>query len=139
MNPPRSGREQALGTTPVKLANTIVDEYDIIDPLDQLVSYSIKLLVADTGRVLLVDPQGTLRVVASLKRDAEFMELRQIGRSHPLPGTGTYETQTPPSPSVLEPRDRTTRSQGTQSRWFSPHPPMASIRAIGGDLYRLLR
>ncbi|MGH3767120.1 MAG: GAF domain-containing protein [Pseudonocardiaceae bacterium] len=73
-----SGREQMLSRAFVALADTLVDDYDIIDLLDRLVSYSVDLLAADAAGLLLVDEQRTLRVVASSSGDAELMELLQL-------------------------------------------------------------
>lgn len=73
-----SGREQLLSRALVGLADTLVDDYDIIDLLDRLVGYSVELLAADAAGILLADFQRTLRVVASSNEDAEVMELLQL-------------------------------------------------------------
>jgi GAF domain-containing protein len=72
------GREQLLSRAFVGLADTLVDDYDIIDLLDRLVNYSVELLAADAAGILLADSQRTLRVVASSQEDAEVMELLQL-------------------------------------------------------------
>jgi GAF domain-containing protein len=71
-------REQLLSRAFVGLADTLVDDYDIIDLLDRLVGYSLELLAADAAGILLADSQCTLRVVASSNEDAEVMELLQV-------------------------------------------------------------
>lgn len=71
-------REQLLARAFVGLADTLVDDYDIIDLLDRLVRYSVELLVADTVGIMLADSQRNLRVVASSSEDAEVMDLLQV-------------------------------------------------------------
>ena len=78
MNPVGSGREQLLSRAFVRLADTLVDDYDIIDLLDRLVGYSVELLTADAAGILLVDSQQALQVVASSHEDANVMELLQL-------------------------------------------------------------
>lgn len=73
-----SGREQLLSRAFVGLADTLVDDYDVIDLLDRLVGYSVELLAADAAGILLADSQRDLRVVASSQEDAEVMELLQL-------------------------------------------------------------
>jgi GAF domain-containing protein len=78
MSPVGSGREQLLSRAFVGLADTLVDDFDVIDLLDRLVGYSVELLAADAAGILLVDSQRTLQVVASSQEDANVMELLQL-------------------------------------------------------------
>jgi GAF domain-containing protein len=78
MSQVRIGREQLLSRAFVGLADTLVDDYDIIDLLDRLVGYSVELLTADAAGILLVDSQQALQVVASSHEDANVMELLQL-------------------------------------------------------------
>ena len=72
------GRERLVGEAFVALADTLVDEYDIIDLLDRLVGYSVALLAADAAGIMLGDARRELRVVAASSEDAEVMELLQL-------------------------------------------------------------
>ena len=78
MSRPRNDREQQLAGAFVGLADTLVDEYDVIDVLDRLVGYSVTLLAADAAGIMLVDPRGRLRVVASTSEESDWTELMQI-------------------------------------------------------------
>jgi hypothetical protein len=73
-----STREQLLSRAFVGVADTLVDDYDVVELLDRLVGYSVDLLAADAAGILLVDSQRGLRVVASSNEDAELMELLQL-------------------------------------------------------------
>lgn len=72
------GREQRVSRAFVSLADTLVDDYDIIDLLDRLVSYSVELLAFDAAGIMLADARAELRVVAASSEDAELMELLQL-------------------------------------------------------------
>lgn len=78
MSQARSDREHLLAEAFVGLADTLVDEYDVIDVLDRLVGYSVTLLAADAAGIMLVDPRGRLRVVASTSEESDWTELMQI-------------------------------------------------------------
>jgi transcriptional regulator with GAF, ATPase, and Fis domain len=71
-------REQRVSEAFVALADTLVDDYDIIDLLDQLVGHSVKLLAADAAGILLADLREQLHPVAVSSEDAETMELLQV-------------------------------------------------------------
>ncbi len=71
-------REQAVSDAFVALADTLVDDYDIIDLLDQLIAHCVMLLAADAAGILLADPRGELRLVAASSEDAQTMELLQL-------------------------------------------------------------
>jgi len=74
----QADRERLLADAFVGLADTLVDDYDVIDVLDRLVGHSVELLAADAAGLLLVDRQGRLRVVASSSEESEWTELMQI-------------------------------------------------------------
>ena len=60
MNPAETRSGTALITRAfVSLADTLVDEYDIIDLLDRLVGYSVELLAADAAGIVLADARGS--------------------------------------------------------------------------------
>src|SRR4051794_6439162 len=62
----------------VGLADTLVDDYDIIDLLDRLAGYSVELLAADAAGILLGDAESIRRVVATTNEEVEWMELLQL-------------------------------------------------------------
>lgn len=74
----QSAREQRVSDAFVALADTLVDDYDIIDMLDQLVAHCVTLLAADAAGILLADPRHELRPVAASSEDAQTMELLQL-------------------------------------------------------------
>ncbi|HTK67893.1 MAG TPA: GAF and ANTAR domain-containing protein [Pseudonocardia sp.] len=71
-------REQRVARAFVSLADTLVDDYDVIELLTRLVDYSVELLSADAAAIMLADPRGTLRVVAASSEDARLTELMQL-------------------------------------------------------------
>ena len=60
------------------MADTLVDDYDIIELLYGLVEHSVGLLGADAAGIMLADPRGELRTVATSSEDAELIELLQL-------------------------------------------------------------
>ena len=78
MDQPDRGRERLLSQAFVSLADTLVDDYDVIDLLDRLVGYSVELLTADAAGLLLADARGQLHLAAASSEDAGFMELLQL-------------------------------------------------------------
>ncbi len=68
-------RERQVTRAFVALADTLVDDYDIIDMLDRLVAHSVDLLAADAAGIMLGDSRHELRVVAASSEDATTMEL----------------------------------------------------------------
>ena len=98
-------REEAASRAFVALADTLVDDYDIIDLLDQLVAHSVALLAADAAGIMLVDAHQNLRVVASSSDDAELMELLQL-QNEQGPCMDCYHTAAPVSVPDLATTDR---------------------------------
>jgi GAF domain-containing protein len=78
MSPATGDREQSVTRAFTRLADTLVDDYDVIELLDRLVGYSTELLAADAAGIVLADPRHRLRVVAASGDDATVMELLQL-------------------------------------------------------------
>jgi GAF domain-containing protein len=71
-------REQALADTFVNLADTLVEDYDVVDLLDQLVGACLKLLDIAAAGLLLDDQKGHLVVMAASSEEAQLLEIFQI-------------------------------------------------------------
>src|SRR4051795_674439 len=71
-------REELISRAFVSLADTLVDEYDIIDLLDRLVGFCVQLLPADAVGIVLGDARRELRAVAASEEAAHVMELLQL-------------------------------------------------------------
>ncbi|MET0235050.1 MAG: GAF and ANTAR domain-containing protein [Kibdelosporangium sp.] len=68
-------REYLVARSLVSLADTLVDEFDLADFLHMLVEQCVALLDVDAAAVLLVDPQGQVRMAAASSEKAELLEL----------------------------------------------------------------
>jgi transcriptional regulator with GAF, ATPase, and Fis domain len=64
--------------TLIQLAETLTDEFDIIDALQLLADRSVMLFEADEAGVLTRDPHGFMHLLASTSSDAYLTELFQI-------------------------------------------------------------
>ncbi|TFD67867.1 GAF and ANTAR domain-containing protein [Cryobacterium ruanii] len=61
----------------VKLTDTLVGEYDVLDVLHTLVEECVHLLDATAAGLLLADPSGELQVVASTSEESYLVEVLQ--------------------------------------------------------------
>ena len=89
-------RESLIIRAVVELADTLVDDYDVIDLLDRLASHSVELLAAGSAGILLGDAESTLRVVATTDERTEWMELLQL-QAEEGPCLDCYRSGTPVS------------------------------------------
>jgi GAF domain-containing protein len=71
-------REQALAEMFVSLADTLVEDYDVVELLDQLVRASVDLLGATAAGLLLDDQKGSLAVVATSSEETRLLEVFQL-------------------------------------------------------------
>lgn len=73
-----SPREQRLVTAFVELADTLVDDYDVVDVLYRLSGHCVALLEVSASGLLLADQDGDLHVVATSNEQARLLELLQL-------------------------------------------------------------
>src|ERR687889_437269 len=73
MSRPHGGREELISR-----ADTLVDEYDVIELLNRLADFSVQLLPADAAGIVLGDARRELRAVAASDEAAHIMELLQL-------------------------------------------------------------
>ena len=73
-----SSRDRRAWETFVRLADTLVADFDIIDFLDTLAQASVELLGVDAAAILLADCAGTLNLVAASAQQPRIAELSQL-------------------------------------------------------------
>ena len=77
-------RQRRIERMFVLLADTLADDFDVSDVLDQLAHACVDLLGATAAGILLADPGGTLRVIAASDESSHTLEAFQLeGQSGP--------------------------------------------------------
>ncbi len=87
-------REAVLAQTFLQLADTIVEDFDVIELLTMLSTRCVELLEASASGILLADIHGTLQVVAASSDEANLLELFQI-QNEEGPCLDAYRTGKP--------------------------------------------
>lgn len=73
-----ANRERLLADTFLKLADTLVDDFDVIDVLTTLSARCVELLDAAATGILVADTRGDLHVMAASSEQVNVLELFQI-------------------------------------------------------------
>lgn len=86
-------REQSLVEAFVRLADTLVADYDVIELFHGLCADCVTLLGADAAGLLLGDQRGSLQLVSASSEAAQLVELFQLKADHG-PCLDCYTTST---------------------------------------------
>ncbi len=71
-------REAVLARAFVRLADTLASDFDVVDFLQTLSTDSVEILGAEAAGVMLADPRGGLRLVASSDERMRLLELFEL-------------------------------------------------------------
>ncbi len=71
-------REAILARTMVELADTLVDEFDVVELLTLVADRCVEVLAVDAAGIMLVAPEGDLRVMASSSDAMRLLELFEL-------------------------------------------------------------
>ncbi len=122
-------REDRLAETFVTLADTLVDDFDIIDFLQVLAERCVELLDVSAAGIMLVDQQGVLRHAACSDEQMRLVELFEL-QIEEGPCYDAYRQQAPVVCST---------SEEAAQRWprFAAHAHDHGFAAVAGVPMRL--
>jgi GAF domain-containing protein len=83
-----------LGRTLVRLADTLVADYDVVEVLTSLADCCVNVLDFEAAGIMLVTPEGDLRVMASSSEAMRTLELFEV-QAHEGPSLECFRTGTP--------------------------------------------
>lgn len=73
-----ASREDRLNAAFVMVADSLTDDYDVVELLHTLVSECTEIVNVQAGGLMLLDADGELQVVASTTESAELVEVLQL-------------------------------------------------------------
>jgi GAF domain-containing protein len=122
-------REERINEAFVRVADTLMDSYDVVDLLSSLVTECVDLLDVQAGGLLITDSGGNLELIASTSEDAEFVEIMTVAAGAG-PCIECFTTGAPVSVSDLE---------QTRDRWpaFSKAAAARGFRSVHATPMRL--
>ena len=115
-------REALLARTLVELADTLVDDFDVVELLTLLADRCVEVLNVSAAGLMLVAPEGDLRVVASSSEEMRLVELFEL-QSEEGPCPDSYRTGEPTLSRDLA---------ADEARWprFGPVALKAGFRSV---------
>jgi transcriptional regulator with GAF, ATPase, and Fis domain len=72
------GRDRQLSDAFVGLADTLGEDFDMVDLFERLAAHCVALSSADAAGVMMSDGRGRLRAIAASQQRAAFLELFQL-------------------------------------------------------------
>lgn len=113
----------------VEVADTLVDEFDLIEFLQKLTSHTSDLFAARAAGLLLANPQGRLQMMAASDERSELLELFQV-QADEGPCQDCYREGTPVINAELA---------DAADRWprFAPRAVAAGYRSVHAFPLRL--
>jgi len=73
-----TSREALLSAAFVKLADTLIDDFDVVDPLQTLVEECVRIFDTEAAGLMLANADGALELVASTSEEAKLVEIMQL-------------------------------------------------------------
>jgi GAF domain-containing protein len=89
-----TSRAERVSAAFVRITDTLVADYDVLELLHALVESAVDLLDASAAGLLLADPHGHLQVVASTSERSQLVEILQL-RAGTGPCVECYQTGKP--------------------------------------------
>lgn len=124
-----AARERELVSAFVDMADTLVDEYDVVELLHRLARHCVDLLGAAAAGLLLADQRGGIQVIATSDERARLLELFQL-QADEGPCLDAYHTG-----EIVQVDDLTTAAE----RWpaFVPEALAEGFRSVQAIPMRL--
>ncbi len=124
-----TSRERRLVETFVELADTLVEDFDVVEFFSRLTERVVQLGMASEAGILLVDEAGDLQFVAASHERTHLLELFQV-QNQEGPCQDCFTTGVPVSVDDLE---------GASDRWplFAPRAVSAGFRSVQAVPLRL--
>lgn len=94
-------RESEVVRVLVEMADTLVDDYDVVEMLTGLADRSVSMLGASAAGVMLASPSGSLGLVASSSEAMRLLELFEL-QSREGPCLDAFRTGRPVGHEILE-------------------------------------